>query len=74
MIVAEHRIARADEPEIVQRLDYGGAFIVRGAIDRGRHHGKNIVKVRHFDLVVTNKTPDRVCGLWIPYRIPSDLQ
>jgi hypothetical protein len=60
MIVTEHCIAGADEPEIVQCLDDGGARNMSGAIDRGRHHGKNIVKVRHFDPVVTNKPLDRV--------------
>jgi hypothetical protein len=61
VIVAEHRIARADKSEIVQRLDYGGAFITRGAINRGRHHGKSIVKVRYFNLIVANKKLDRLC-------------
>jgi hypothetical protein len=59
VIVPEHRIARADKPEIVQRLDDGGAFITRGAIDRGRHHGKSIVEVCHFNLVGANKKLNR---------------
>jgi hypothetical protein len=59
VIVAEHRAAGADKSEIVQRLDYGGAFVTRGAIDGWRHHRENIVKMRHFDLVVTNQTLDR---------------
>jgi hypothetical protein len=74
VIVAEHRIAGADKPEIVQRLYYGSAFITRGAIDRRRHHGKSIVEVRHFNPVVANKKLNRFCRLRIPYRVPGELQ
>ena len=35
-------------------------LLTRGAIDRGRHHGKSIVKVRHFNMVAANKQLDRI--------------
>jgi hypothetical protein len=74
VIVAKHRIARADKSEIVQRLDHGRAFTTGGAINRGRHHGKSVVKVRHLNPVLAHKNSNRFRRFGIPYRVSGNLK
>jgi hypothetical protein len=74
VIVAEHCIARADKSEVVQGLDHGRAFMTGSAINRGRHHRKYIVEMRHLNLVGANKKLNRFCRSGIPYSVPGELQ